>query len=266
MLWSIEITLARANTRTMISIRDVSKSFSAKNALNRVSMELPGSKTHVFLGSSGSGKSTLLRIIAGLIEADQGEVYLGADRMTRLSQPELSSKIGFMLQEGGLFPHLTAEENVLLMAKSHNWTPTQISARFGKLTEILNLDSALLKKYPRQLSGGERQRTALMRALFLDPPILLLDEPLGSVDPLVRHNLQKELKNIFSNLKKLVIFVTHDLNEAAFMGDSISLFHEGRLVQSGPPDELWNQPKDSFVTEFVNAQRPYNPNRVGELR
>lgn len=243
----------------MISIRNVSKRFGNNSALNGVSLELPDAETHVFLGSSGSGKSTLLRIIAGLIEPDSGEVRIANELMTLATQPTLNQKIGFMLQEGGLFPHLTAEANVLLMPKILKWQKAKIDERFQSLLEIVNLDRNLLKKFPRQLSGGEKQRVALMRALFLDPPVLLLDEPLGAVDPLIRHHLQRDLKDIFSRLRKLVIFVTHDLNEAAYMGRSVSLFHNGRLIQTGAVDDLWLRPKEQFVTEFVNAQRPYNP-------
>lgn len=243
----------------MISIRNVSKKFGSNAALNGVSLELPDGQTHVFLGSSGSGKSTLLRIIAGLIEPDSGEVKIENELMTAASQPMLSQKIGFMLQEGGLFPHLTGEANVLLMPKILKWEASKMENRFRSLLETVNLDASLLKKFPRQLSGGERQRVALMRALFLDPPVLLLDEPLGAVDPLIRHHLQSDLKDIFARLKKLVVFVTHDLNEAAYMGRSVSLFHDGRLIQTGGVDDLWLRPKEKFVTEFVNAQRPYNP-------
>lgn len=243
----------------MISIRNISKKFGSNAALSGVSLELADAETHVFLGSSGSGKSTLLRIIAGLIEPDSGEVRIGNELMNRVSQPNLSQKIGFMLQEGGLFPHLNAEANVLLMPRILKWEKSKTDERFRSLLEIVNLEPNLLKKFPRQLSGGERQRVALMRALFLDPPVLLLDEPLGAVDPLIRHYLQRDLKDIFARLKKLVIFVTHDLNEAAYMGRSVSLFHDGRLIQTGAVDDLWLRPKEQFVTEFVNAQRPYNP-------
>src|SRR5256885_16721595 len=178
---------------------------------------------HVLLGSSGSGKSTVLRLILGLLHPDGGEVRV-----------EPVAPIGYVVQEGALYPHLTAARNVVLPARAAGWTAARQAARLDALAALVDLEPELMGRYPHQLSGGQRQRVSLMRALMLDPPVLLLDEPLGALDPLIRSDLQADLRGIFRALRKTVVLVTHDLGEAAFLGDRIVLMQAGRVVPQGP--------------------------------
>jgi len=177
----------------------------------------------------------------------------------RVLSPEtvlsLRRRMGYVIQEGGLFPHLTARQNILLLAKHLRQAREAIQARLAELCEMTRLESAALSRYPLELSGGQRQRVCLIRALMLRPDVLLLDEPLAALDPMVRANLQLELKAIFRQICQTVIFVTHDLAEAAWLGDQIVLMREGRVVQSGAFATLLKQPATSFVSEFINAQR-----------
>jgi osmoprotectant transport system ATP-binding protein len=163
--------------------------------------------------------------------------------------------MGYVIQEGGLFPHLTAYGNITLMARYLDWSADRIRERVAELTELSRFPSDSLSRYPLQLSGGQRQRVSLMRSLMLDPEVLLMDEPLGSLDPMIRADLQEDLKRIFQTLKKTVVLVTHDMGEAGFFGDTIILLREGKIVQSGRLIELVNSPADPFVTQFINAQR-----------
>ncbi len=240
----------------MIQIENVSKFYESRAALSDVSLRLKEGETHVFLGSSGSGKSTLLRLISGLIDADKGKIQIGDQLISTDVQKKLSSQIAYVIQEGGLFPHLTAFENVAMAAKLSSWSSEKIHKRVRELSELVQLDQIFLNQFPAQLSGGQRQRIALMRALMRDPPVVLLDEPLGALDPLVRSDLQKELKRIFNLVKKTVIMVTHDIGEGAFFGHTISLFHEGKLVQHGTFNQLVKTPVNEFVTRFIRAQIP----------
>lgn len=239
----------------MIKLNGVSKKYGDKTVLYPVDLAFADARTHVLLGSSGSGKSTLLRIIMGLVTPDTGDVWIGSERMTARTQRELALKIGYVLQEGGLFPHMTAKENASLIAKTQGWPKARVAARLEELAEIVGLSTSLLDHYPRQLSGGQRQRVGIMRAAFLDPQLMLLDEPLGALDPIIRSNLQTELKRIFDRLKKIVILVTHDIGEAAYFGNTVTLMHEGRVVQHGEFQELLRSPAEPFVSEFINAQR-----------
>jgi len=167
----------------------------------------------------------------------------------------LRKKMGYVIQDGGLFPHLTARDNVTLMARYLKWDRGSIAQRLRELTDITRFPADGLDRFPAQLSGGERQRVSLMRALMLDPDVLLMDEPLGALDPMIRRELQTDLKRIFHTLKKTVVLVTHDLGEAAFFGDVIVLLREGRIVQQGTLDDLLDSPAEPFVTHFINAQR-----------
>lgn len=239
----------------MISIEHIRKKFCNRLVVDDVSLVLEKENVHAFIGSSGSGKTTLLKMIAGILEPDEGLVKIDDEVMTTKSQMHLSRLMGYVMQDGGLFPHFTAKGNVSLQARVLNWSLDKIEQRMSELSSMFNIDSHILEQYPSQLSGGQKQRIAVMRGLFLDPNILLLDEPLGALDPLIRANLQEELKKIFQKLKKLVILVTHDLAEATYFSDTISLFHEGRLIQHGQFSDLERNPSSSFVTNFMTAQQ-----------
>jgi len=240
----------------MINISDVTKYYEGKTVLNHISIRFEDEKTHVILGSSGSGKSTLLRLIAGLTSISDGSISISDEIMNPNNQHRLVRKMGYVIQDGGLFPHLNIVDNVTLSAKTLGWDKEKIRLRLVDLLALMEFDPLLLKRFPQYLSGGQRQRVGLMRALFLNPAILLLDEPLGALDPIVRSSLQTQLKEIFNRLKKTVLLVTHDIGEAAFFGHTITLMNEGRIVQNGTFEELVARPKEPFVKEFINAQRP----------
>ncbi len=207
------------------------------------------------LGTSGCGKSTLLRLIAGLIQPDSGSIRLNGEPLTAQNIQSIRQRMGYVIQEGGLFPHLSLRANITLMARHLRWSATRIAQRVAVLGDLTRLAPHFLERFPGQVSGGQRQRAALMRALFLDPEILLLDEPLGALDPIIRVELQAELCEIFSALRKTVVLVTHDLGEAAFLADDIVLLDAGRIVQQGKLEQLLEFPATPFVTRFINSQR-----------
>ena len=238
----------------MIALRAVTKRFGAAVALDRLSIEVPAGSTHVLLGSSGSGKSTVLRLVLGLTAPDAGEVLVDGTRVEASTRGALVRRMGYVVQDGGLYPHLTAAGNAALAAAATGWTRARIEARLDELAAMTDLDRAALDRYPRELSGGQRQRVGLVRALMLDPPILLLDEPLGALDPIVRAELQAHLARLFAALGKTVLLVTHDIREAALLGRSITLLQAGRVVQQGAFADLAERPAAPFVTEFLGAQ------------
>ncbi len=240
----------------MVEFDGITKSFGSVTILRDVTLKLAPHKIHVLLGQSGSGKSTLIRIAAGLLKPDSGTARLQGESVTSYSPSLRAELYGFMVQEGGLFPHLTLEDNVLLPAKVHGSPKEKAIARMKELSELVAIPERLWKRFPRQLSGGQRQRVALMRALILDPPILFLDEPLGALDPIVRSDLQKELKRIFKLLQKTVVIVTHDLAEAGHFADTLTLLRGGQIEQHGPLTEFLTQPASQFVTDYFRAQRP----------
>jgi osmoprotectant transport system ATP-binding protein len=240
----------------VIVLTNVKKSYGPKSALGPIDMTIEKERSLALVGPSGSGKSTLLRLVLGLLAPDTGTIRVAAELMTPASAQKLRLSMGYVIQDGGLFPHLSALDNVALVARLLRWDRTIIDERIETLTALAGLSAELLSHYPVELSGGERQRVGLMRALMLDPPVLLLDEPLGALDPIIRARLQEDLRRIFRELKKTVLLVTHDLGEAAFLGDEIALLHDGVLVQKGTLKELVQRPKDSFVSEFLQAQRP----------
>ena len=247
----------------MIELENVRKTFGRAVAIDGVTLRFERSLTHVLLGSSGSGKSTILRLILGILSPDSGVVRVDGQPMEASTRPALLRKMGYVIQEGGLYPHLTARRNVTLAAETQGWEREPMRARVDELAALVGFDDAVLDQYPDELSGGQRQRVGLMRALMLDPPLLLLDEPLGSLDPLVRSDLQRQLKEIFTPMEKTVVLVTHDVGEAAFFGHTVTLMTEGRVVQRGSFADLAARPASSFVTAFLNAQKP--PPDVREL-
>jgi osmoprotectant transport system ATP-binding protein len=248
-----------------IILKNVSKYYDLAKVLDNISIEIEDGKTTVLIGPSGSGKSTLIRIITGLILNHEGEIIINGERLDKERLIFNRQKMGYVIQEGGLFPHLNALNNVSLMAKHLKWNKEKIEKRIEELCRLTKFPADALKKFPSELSGGQRQRVSLMRALMLEPQILLLDEPLGSLDPLIRHDLQNDLKEIFRNLKKTVIMVTHDLSEAAFFADKMILMKDGRVIQSGLINELISSPADDFVIGFINAQRSFfEPDKLHE--
>lgn len=239
----------------LVKLEDVSKRYGDAIALYPTSLAFESGKTTVLIGPSGCGKSTLLRLIIRLIEPDSGSIELDRKQVTADNINALRRRIGYVIQEGGLFPHLTARANVLLMARQIGKSETETHDRLLELSDLTRLSQNLLSRYPVELSGGQRQRVSLMRALMLAPELLLLDEPLGALDPLVRASLQKDLRQIFTQLGQTVLFVTHDLAEAIYFADQIVLMNEGRIVQQGTITDLRERPADPFVSEFINAQR-----------
>jgi osmoprotectant transport system ATP-binding protein len=258
----------------LVQVVDLSKRFADTTALHPTNLSIERGKTTVLIGPSGCGKSTLLRLIIGLIAPDSGEIIFDGTKIDREKIDILRHRTGYVIQEGGLFPHLTARGNVLLMARYLRQTrhlrrsklnglkpaslemgENEMHARLRELCELTRFPEKLLERYPLELSGGQRQRVSLMRALMLSPELLLLDEPLGALDPLVRAALQKDLKEIFARLKQTALLVTHDLAEAAYLGDEIVLMNDGVIVQQGAIVDLRERPANSFVTEFINAQR-----------
>jgi osmoprotectant transport system ATP-binding protein len=239
----------------MLELIDVAKSFGTAQVLQPTTVRFQRGRTTVMIGPSGCGKSTLLRIIIGLIEPDQGQVLIGGQRLTAANVMQLRRQIGYVIQDGGLFPHLSAVDNVGLLARHLGWSKPQIRQRAAELAELTRLPDDALDKYPAQLSGGQRQRLGIMRALMLDPELILLDEPMGALDPLVRYDLQEDLRKIFQSLGKTVVMVTHDMGEAGFFGDRVLLLGAGRIVQDGTLEELLESPADEFVERFITAQR-----------
>lgn len=239
----------------MIRFANVSKSYQGREAVN-VDLELAKGRVHALIGESGSGKSTLVRLAAGLIDPDHGEITLNGRLINDITDAEKANVFGYMIQGGGLFPHLTCEQNVALPAKVHGVAESVFRRRYKELCAMVGLDGEILRRYPKELSGGQKQRVALVRALILDPPLIFLDEPLGALDPIVRSDLQIELKRIFHDLKKTVVLVTHDLAEAAFLCHSLVLLHNGRVEQQGPLEELLAAPKTAYVRQFLASQRP----------
>jgi len=239
----------------MIALFGVSKRYGQVRALASLDLATEPGRTTVLIGSSGSGKSTLLRIMIGLIQPDTGHVEIDGVRLEDDNVLGLRHRMGYVIQDGGLFPHLDARHNAILLARHLGRDPDQTEARLQELRELTHFPDGGLARYPAQLSGGQRQRVSLIRALMLDPDVLLLDEPLAALDPMIRTDLQQELREIFRSLGKTVVLVTHDIGEAAYLGDRILLMREGDIVQQGEMRDLVERPADPFVTRFINAQR-----------
>jgi osmoprotectant transport system ATP-binding protein len=239
----------------MLELIRVCKSYGHDAALKETDLLIPAGQTTVLIGPSGCGKSTLLRLMIGLVWPDSGTVRFDGVPVRPDNVLQLRRRMGYVIQDGGLFPHLTAAENVTLLARFLGWTPSRLSKRLGELADLTRFPADGLARYPAELSGGQRQRVSLMRALVLEPDVILLDEPLGALDPIIRSDLQQDLRQIFQSLSKTVVLVTHDLAEAGFFGDRVVLLRDGRLVQEGSLADLVHRPADPFVSRFINAQR-----------
>ena len=243
------------NDEIAISLCDVTLSIDGAKIIDHFSLELPKGRTYSLVGQSGCGKTTILRLVMHLVEPTSGSVKVAGK--THIGQDILAMRhrIGYVVQDGGLFPHLTARENVELQSKFLSRPTASMRQRVGELCELTQFPKDALDRYPTQISGGQRSRVGLMRALMLDPDILLLDEPLGALDPIIRSELQEDLRRIFRQLRKTVVLVTHDLAEAAYLSDSIVLVRDGQIVQQGTIDTLLTHPAEPFVAAFIGAHR-----------
>jgi osmoprotectant transport system ATP-binding protein len=238
----------------VLELRDAEKRWGAVAAAGPVTFEVARGETVALLGPSGAGKSTVLRMMLGLLAPSAGSVrFLGSP--IGAADHALRRRIGYVVQGGGLFPHLTAADNATLVARWTGWSADRISARLGELAALAQLPADALARFPGALSGGQAQRVSLVRALFLDPELLLLDEPLGALDPVTRAELQDDLRAAFRKVGKTVVIVTHDLAEAAFFADRLVVLREGRVLQDGTLAELVRRPADPFVAKFVRAHR-----------
>ncbi len=239
----------------MFRLDAVTKVYRGKPALEDITLAIGPGETTVLIGPSGCGKTTICGLMIGLIKPDAGTVSFGDARLDAKTVNAIRLRLGYVIQDGGLFPHLTGRQNVCLMAKYLKWASARITQRVADLIALTRLAPEVLERYPLEMSGGQRQRVSLMRALMLDPDVLLLDEPLGALDPMVRADVQDDLAAIFRRLHKTVVLVTHDLSEASLFADRLILMRNGRIVQDGPTSDLFNRPAEPFVARFIGAQQ-----------
>ena len=239
----------------MLELQNIYKTFQGRPVLADVNLLVSKGATHALIGSSGSGKTTLLRITLGLIAFDKGYVKINDQTLLSFTPVEWADRIGYVPQDGGLFPHIDGRDNVALIARLRGWPRARVEERIDELRRIVDLDAEVLTRFPREMSGGQKQRVAIMRAAMMDPAVMLLDEPMAALDPLIRRSLQQELKSIFQRLGKTVLLVTHDLGEAVYLAEQITMLHEGVVVQTGTYRDLLLTPASPFVTQFINAQR-----------
>jgi osmoprotectant transport system ATP-binding protein len=238
----------------VLELRGALKRYGPEATVGPIDLAVPAGRTVALIGPSGAGKSTILRLMLGLLRPDQGEVRLGGTPLDP-DDDALRRRYGYVVQGGGLFPHLTAAQNASLVARHLRWERRRIAARLEELSALARLPPDVWERLPAELSSGQAQRVSLVRALFLDPELLLLDEPLGALDPITRAELQEDLRAAFQDLRKTVVIVTHDLAEAAFFADELVLLRDGRIAQAGALTDLVRSPAEPYVSRFVRAQR-----------
>lgn len=240
----------------MIRFQQIAKQYGQTYALREVNFEVPEGAVCCLLGPSGCGKTTLLRLVNRLIEPSSGQIFLNGKDVQALEPTELRRGMGYAIQSTGLFPHMSVLENVVVVPRLLGWDKAKREKRAGEMLALVGLEpAAFARRYPRELSGGQAQRVGLARALCADPPVLLMDEPFGAVDPPTRDKLQEEFLKLQAKLKKTVLFVTHDLEEAVRLGDQICLMNMGQVEQYGTPDELLKNPSTAFVHDFLGPSR-----------
>ncbi|HEV7251618.1 MAG TPA: ABC transporter ATP-binding protein [Mesorhizobium sp.] len=241
----------------MITMRSVTKRFgkTAGAAVENLDLEIPDGLIVTLVGPSGCGKTTTLRMINRLIEPTSGTIFVGGKDVHSTDAVLLRRHIGYVIQQVGLFPHMTIAQNIGSVPRLLGWDESRIDARSRELMQLVGLEASMLERYPRQLSGGQRQRVGVARALAADPPVLLMDEPFGAIDPIARARLQNEFKQILKRVKKTVVMVTHDIDEAVRLGDRIAVMRDGKIVQYDSPDAILSRPADAFVEDFVGADR-----------
>jgi osmoprotectant transport system ATP-binding protein len=242
----------------MIEIRDLVKRFdaSARPAIDHLTLTVPAGEVCVLIGPSGCGKTTTMRVINRMIEPDGGTVHVAGRDIMSVDPVELRRSIGYVIQQIGLFPHWSIAQNIGTVPRLLGWDDARIAKRVDELLALVGMEPARYRdRYPRELSGGQRQRIGVARALAADPPVMLMDEPFGAIDPITRARLQDEFLNILRSLRKTVVFVTHDIDEALKMGDRIAIMRDGALVQYDTPEAILARPADRFVESFVGTDR-----------
>ena len=239
----------------MIRLVDVVKNYDGYEAVKGISLHVNEGELYVLLGPSGCGKSTTLRLINRMVDRTSGDIYVEGEHVDSFQVENLRKKMGYVIQSTGLFPHMNVEDNIATVPLLLKWDAEKIKKRSEEMLNLVGLQPELYaKKLPKELSGGEAQRVGVARALASDPHILLMDEPFGAVDPISRLRLQNEFKEIQRKLKKTVIFVTHDVEEALLLGDKICIMREGEIVQEGTPEEAILKPTDAFVQDFFGKE------------
>ena len=241
-----------------LEFRDAVKRYPGadRNAVDHLSLTVPAGEICVLVGPSGCGKTTAMRMVNRMIDITDGDILLGGASVRERDPTRLRREIGYVIQQIGLFPHQTIGENIATVPRLLGWERERVRARTGELLELVGLDAELRDRYPAQLSGGQRQRVGVARALAADPPLMLMDEPFGAIDPINRTRLQNEFLRLQAEIRKTVVFVTHDIDEAIKMGDRVAIMREGGvLAQYGSPEEVLTRPADDFVARFVGADR-----------
>ncbi|ABL72946.1 MULTISPECIES: osmoprotectant ABC transporter ATP-binding protein OsmV [Paracoccus] len=244
----------------MIRLEDLTKRFKTPGAdivaADRVNMEVPTGEICILLGPSGCGKTTALKMINRLIPPTSGKIYIDGQDTSQLDDIQLRRNIGYVIQQIGLFPNMTIEENICVVPRLLNWDIRKARQRAADLLDLVGLDPRqFLRRYPKELSGGQQQRVGVIRALAADPPVMLMDEPFGAIDPINREIIQDEFLKMQAELKKTIMFVSHDIDEAVKMGDKIAIFRAGRIEQYDTPDMILAHPANAFVADFVGADR-----------
>ncbi|MDQ0217679.1 ABC transporter ATP-binding protein [Peribacillus cavernae] len=244
----------------MITFSNVSKIYESTGkkvtAVDHVNMSVEEGEICVFLGPSGCGKTTLLRMVNRLVQITEGSIEIDGKDIQALDSIELRRSIGYVIQQNGLFPNMTIEENINVVPKMLGWDAGKRKNRYKELMEMMGLNpEEFRKRFPWELSGGQQQRIGVARALAADPPVMLMDEPFGALDPIIRDHLQNEFLRIQKDVKKTILFVSHDIDEAIRLGDKIAIFNQGQLMQVGTPDQILSDPKNEFVRDFIGSDR-----------
>ncbi len=247
-------------TPSAVEIRNLSFSYGTKTILENFNLSLQSGKIYCLVGSSGSGKTTTMQLINGLLTPNRGEIFLNGEKLDFSQAEKVRRKMGYSIQGSGLFPHMSLYENLTIIARKQGWEKRRIEKRVRKLCELMTLssDPAFLSKKPREISGGQQQRVGIARALFLEPSIMLMDEPFSALDPITRQELQREFLNLQHQLHLTIVLVTHDLSEAFRMADQIVLLNKGRIEQMGKPSQFLLAPASPFVKGFVESHSPGN--------
>ena len=236
-----------------IEFEQICKSYNDKLVIRDVSLSLPDAATTAIVGESGSGKSTLLQIVNGLVLPDSGVVRINNEALDYDHIPGVRRRMGYAVQGAGLFPHLTVRQNVTLMARLDGWSGTKLNDRYASLLSLFGLDDELSERFPHSLSGGQQQRVGLCRAMMLDPPLLLLDEPFSALDPITRRSIHEEMQQL-DTTGKSILLVTHDMDEAEQLAQYLVILRDGQVIQQGSPREVADNPADEYVKKLLGSR------------